>query len=136
VLLVKTRIRPSKIEGTGLFADEFIKKGTIVWQWEEDFDLRIHEKELEKLSAPAKEQFLKYCYFSKRSNRFVLCFDDARFINHSDTPNLKNVFAPEAGEDFDIALHDIHPGEEITGDYKEGDPRCLNLPNLLLGLKG
>jgi len=133
VLLVKTLIRPSRIQGTGLFADEFIKKGTIVWRWEEGFDLRVPEEDLKKLSGPARDTFLKYCYFSKRSNRFVLCFDDARFINHSDTPNLKNVFAPDAGEDFDIAVRDIHPGEEITGDYKEGDPRCLNLPHLVLG---
>ena len=47
MLLVKTKIGPSKIAGIGLFADEFIAKGTPVWKFEPGFDLEIpREREL------------------------------------------------------------------------------------------
>jgi len=42
----------------------------------------------------------------------VLCWDHGRFMNHSCDPNC---IAP--GFDFESAVRDIQPGEELTGDY-------------------
>ena len=44
------------------------------------------------------------------------CCDDYRFINHSNTPNVR----VDAAEDFygvDFAARDIDTGEELTVDY-------------------
>ena len=98
MILVKTKIRQSKINVIGLFADQFIKKGTIIWKFQPGFDLRIDKDELNKLSKSAKEQFLKYAYLNPDSHKYILCFDDARFFNHSDEPNSIDVVSPDDEE--------------------------------------
>ena len=37
-LLVKTKVKPSAIEGLGLYADEDISASTIVWKHDADID--------------------------------------------------------------------------------------------------
>lgn len=118
MLLVKTRIRPSPIRGIGVFAAEFIPQGTVTWRFLEGFDQRLPESILSVLSDPAKEQFLKYTYVDPVTGLYELCADDARFFNHSDTPNTTSV-ATEA--DMDVATRDINLGEELTCDYRTFD---------------
>lgn len=117
MILVETKIGPSKIHGIGLFADQFISKGTLVQKMMPGFDLIIPESEIYKLSAPARRQFLKYVYKSK-GGQYILCFDDARFLNHSDSPNLTS---GDSAEEIDIAARDIKKGEELTVNYREFD---------------
>lgn len=38
MLLIKTKLELSKIHGVGLFADEFIAKGTKIWEYRPNFD--------------------------------------------------------------------------------------------------
>ncbi|MDP3763021.1 MAG: SET domain-containing protein [bacterium] len=117
MILVKTKIGPSKIQGIGLFAQQFIPKGTLVQKFMPGFDLIIPESEIPKLSEPAREQFLKYAYKNK-DGQYILCFDDTRFLNHSDNPNL---ISNDPTEEIDIAARDIQKGEELTVNYKEFD---------------
>lgn len=49
MLLIKTKIGPSKINGIGLFADEFIPKGTSVWRFMPSLDLEIPIREASEL---------------------------------------------------------------------------------------
>lgn len=121
MLLVKTRIGLSSIDGIGLFADQFIPKGSRVWQWSDGFDIRMHPSELERLSQPALQIFLRYSYLSKRTGLYVLCFDNSRFLNHSDNPNLRDASASDSEEGIDIAARDIEPGEELTSNYHDFD---------------
>lgn len=121
MLLVKTKIGQSKINGIGLFADQFIKKGTTIWKFKPGFDLRIGKDELDKLSESAKEQFLKYAYLNPDTHKYILCFDDARFFNHSDEPNSIDVASPDDEEGLDVAGRDIEKGEELTCNYKDFD---------------
>lgn len=119
MLLVKTKIGPSQIDGIGLFADQFILKGTITWQEMAPFDLKVSPEDIAKLSLLSKEIFLKYSYFSLYSQKYVLCFDDDRFINHSKQPNIAAGEILCAGEEaVMIAARDIYPGEELTCDYR------------------
>lgn len=117
MLLVKTKIGSSKINGIGLFADQFIPKGTLVQKFMPGFDLIIPENEIQKLSEPAREQFLKYAY-KNRDRQYILCFDDTRFLNHSDDPNL---ISNDPNEEIDTTAKDIQKGEELTVNYKEFD---------------
>jgi hypothetical protein len=117
MLLVKTRIGQSNIHGVGLFADQFIQKGTPIWRYTEGFDLSIPPSKVRKLALPAREQFLKYSYISQKTGKYVLCFDDSRFFNHSDTPNVIGMYTP-GEEDMDVAAQDIQEGEELTCDYR------------------
>lgn len=126
MLLVKTKIGLSNVHGMGLFADEFIPKGTPIWEFTEGFDLRCQEQDLTRLSEATQEQFLNYCYHSSVDGSYILCFDDARFFNHSHTPNVKSIDSPKHTEGMDIALRDIQPGEELTCDCREFDIDCAN----------
>lgn len=121
MLLVKTKIGVSKIHGIGVFADEFISKGTWIWRFQEGFDQMIDKEELTKLSEPAKKQFLNYSYLSTRSNSYILAFDDSRFFNHSDNPNCEEADIPSEIESVTVAARDIAPGEELTDNYLDYD---------------
>lgn len=128
MLTVKTKIGQSKIAGIGLFADGFIPKGTLVWKFQKGFDLELSKSQFDELSEPAKEQVLNYCYFNSKTQKYIVCSDDARFFNHSDNPNVSS--GPE-DDHIDKALKDIQIGEELTQNYKmfdgEVDTKLKNL---------
>lgn len=116
MLLVKTKLSLSNVHGIGLFADQFIPKGTATWKYHPDYDTAFTEKEVEGMSEPAKKIFLHYAYFDAEINKYVLCFDDQRFINHSS--KKMNVHTTKIQ---DIASRDIEPGEELLCDYNRFD---------------
>jgi uncharacterized protein len=113
MLLIKARVRPSTIHGLGLFAEQFIPSGTIIWRFQPGFDVAIPEDEINQLSAAAREQVLHYACYEARQRRFVLSSDDDRFSNHSDNPNTVQ------DGDTMFACRDIVCGEEITCSYHE-----------------
>ena len=117
MILVRTKLAPSAIHGIGLFADEFLPEGTVTWEFCPDFDSAFSEQDIGRMSAPARAQFLRYAYFDKDLARYVLCFDDQRFINH--TPHeLANIHSTPRR---DVAARDILPGEELLCDYNHYD---------------
>lgn len=122
MLMVKTYIGPSTIPGAGLglFAAEFIPKGTTTWRFCPNFDLILEEDDLLRLSEPARKQFLNYCYFDKNTKHFILCGDDERFINHSTEPNITQSKGDET-EGIEIAGRDIEAGEELFCNYFDFD---------------
>ncbi len=124
MLLVKTKIGPSRIHGIGLFADQFISKGTPIWRLTPGLDFKLTEEELLKLPKLARECIIHYCYYSVVDNCYVLPFDDARFFNHSENPNVASVDLPDDPEGMEIASRDIQPGEELVCDCKEFDVDC------------
>jgi len=113
MLTVKTKIGASKIAGIGLFADQHITKGVKVWKFEPILDLLLTKEEIAKLSEPAQEQFNNYAYLDKVRNKYLLCGDDGRFFNHSETPNCDET----TEYDSTFAFRDIEAGEELTINY-------------------
>ena len=116
MLLVKTKLDVSPIHGIGLFADEFIAEGTIIWKFNDLIDLRFAEDRIEQLAESAREQIKKYSYREKHSGLYVLCGDDARFFNHSEDPNCLDIYSGEE-QDLTVARRDIKAGEELTCNY-------------------
>ena len=111
MLLVKTKIGPSKINGIGLFADQFIPEGAAVFK-EDRFSITITDEELETLPDVQRSFVEHYAY--KQSGTYKCSLDDDRFMNHSDDPNVDDTKYP----DITVASRDIYPGEEITCDYR------------------
>jgi len=119
VLLVKTYLDKSKIDGLGLFAGEFIPRGKVIWKFIEGFDILLKKKEFDrlgKLSKVTNEWLSTYTFYDKDFEAYVVCMDDARFFNHSKQPNTDN-----SGVAVTIAKKDIARGEELTCDYFEFD---------------
>lgn len=113
--LVKTYIEKSNIEGLGLFAKEFIRKGDLIWKLHTVFDIKIPIEQFEGykdfLSISQIEDFKKYAFI--KDNFLIYCCDNAKFANHSNYPNTISTI------DSQYAKYDIQIGEEITVDYGE-----------------
>lgn len=121
MLLVKTRIGPSAIHGLGLFADQRIEKGAIIWRFTPGFDARFTAEQVSDQPPPVKDHLDVYSFPSQRPGMRVLPVDRAMYFNHSNAPSALS--AREDGEEEVItrALRDILPGEEITDDYRSFD---------------
>ena len=127
MLKVKTHIYKSLISGIGLFANEFIPKGTIIWENSPGLDIVFSEKKYLKLTGLDKEFVKKYSF--RYADKYYLCIDDSRFFNHSENPNCMDSepIGNEIGKT--IALRDINNGEELTSNYRffgfEGNKKDL-----------
>ena len=121
MLLVKTRIGPSVIEGTGLFAAEDIPAGTRTWEFLAGYDVLFTKALIEALPATPRDELQRYVYLNEHSGNYVYCLDNARFMNHSTEPNTRSVYPPDGSEGYDVAIRNIKEGEELTCDYCEFD---------------
>lgn len=124
MLLVKTKVAPSKVHGLGLFADQFIPKGTRIWEFNDSVDSRFDDSRLSDLPDAEQGALLKLTYVNPRTELYVHCGDDARYMNHSDHPNTEDIGYDHGlvnGEGITIASRDIQPGEEILSDYRAFD---------------
>jgi hypothetical protein len=96
--------------GHGVFATQFIPKGTVTWVGDE-LDTRFTAAQVAALNPLYHETIEKYTFTDGRGT-LVLCWDHARYMNHSCDANCLS-----AGYEFEIAVRDIAPGEELTDDY-------------------
>jgi SET domain-containing protein len=117
MMLVRTYIAPSPIQGLGIFAAETITAGHQIWMMHPLFDLVISDAEALQLPDAAQSFLLEYAYPHPHTNgSVVLDIDDGRFMNHRDEPNTR--FLPEVG----FAIARIEAGVEITCNYREFYP--------------
>lgn len=114
MMRVPVRLGPSKIHGMGLHAIEPIPKGAVVWDYDWPIDQTIPVSAKDKLPANVQKYLSTYAY--REGRNLVLCGDDARYFNHSKTPNCKSGHGTQT-----VALRDIPAGEELTDDYEGFD---------------
>ena len=69
----------------------------------------------------------KPAYCSRLSHHYILCSDDARFFNHSDTPNTESREVDGEDEVITVAKRDMQPGEELTDDYRTFEAHVVDL---------
>ncbi|MER2154194.1 MAG: SET domain-containing protein [Solibacillus sp.] len=96
--------------GVGVFATKLIPKGTIVWI-KDELDLRLTEEFIESLGELQKADVYKYAYLES-DGIYVLHWDHAKYMNHSFNPNCV-----DTAYNFQMAVRDIQPGEQLTCDY-------------------
>jgi uncharacterized protein len=118
MLTVKTELRISPLHGLGLFAAEPIKKSQLVVRYHASCDVRFTPGDFAMLPDAFKEAVEYYGYLDRESGIYMYNVDNGRFINHSDTPNLK------MGSRVMLAACDIAEGEEITANYREFCDAC------------
>ncbi|MBI1268188.1 MAG: SET domain-containing protein-lysine N-methyltransferase [Cryomorphaceae bacterium] len=96
--------------GYGVVAREFIPKGTITWVLDE-LDREFTPEQFNAFDPAYQEILDTYCFRNNKGN-LVLCWDHARYVNHSFNANCLST-----AYDFEIAIRDINPGEQLTDDY-------------------
>tara|TARA_R110000868_G_scaffold1647_3_gene13276 strand:- start:5251 stop:5838 length:588 start_codon:yes stop_codon:yes gene_type:complete len=112
----------NKEVGYGVVATEFIPAGTITWVLDK-LDREFSQTELESLE-PLYQNILDTYTFRDNKGRFILCWDNARYVNHSFNSNCLTT-----AYDFEVAIRDIHVGEQLTDDYG-----YLNIPQPFRGI--
>lgn len=112
MMLVPTYLAPSSIHGIGLFTPFFLPADSIIWKFDEEIDWRLTPEEMAAFPESLQEQLRAWC-FEERDGRFVLCGDNAKFMNHSFSPNCWDDHGP-----LTRTVRDIQPDEELTCDYR------------------
>jgi len=100
----------SKEIGYGVVATEFIPAGTITWALD-NLDREFDPEQVKKMDPLYRNILDTYCYRNNKG-KFVLCWDNGRYVNHSFKSNCLST-----AYDFEIAIRDIEAGEELTDDY-------------------
>jgi len=110
MLLVRTYLGKSTIHGLGVFAGEFIRKGTKVWRFVEGFDRVWSPRDFAKLPKQARQYVLRHGY--RVDGEILLTCDNDHHMNHS--PNSNTHWR----NGHIVAKRDIAKGDEITNDYR------------------
>lgn len=120
--------------GYGVVATKFIPAGTITWALDK-LDREFTPEDFEKM-APTYQDILDFYTYRNNLGNYVLCWDHGRYVNHSFNSNCITT-----AYDFELAIRDIHPGEQLTDDYgylnisepfkaiEEGTERKIVYPN-------
>ena len=96
--------------GYGVVATQLIPAGTITWVLDK-LDREFSPLDFQNMEPLYQEILDTYTYRNSNGN-LVLCWDHGRYVNHSFNSNCLTT-----AYDFEIAIRDIQPGEQLTDDY-------------------
>lgn len=96
--------------GYGVVATEFIPAGTITWVFDK-LDREFNPLEFQSMDPIYQDILDRYTFRNNKGN-LVLCWDNGRYVNHSFNSNCLT-----SAYEFEVAIRDIHPGEQLTDDY-------------------
>lgn len=112
--MVETELRPSGIHGIGTFLLRPVRKGDLIWRFDSRVDRIYSDEEIAAL-PPHMQRFLEtYSTWHEGLKLWVLCGDNGRHFNHSQTPNTVSL---GIGFGDDVAADDLEAGTELTTDY-------------------
>lgn len=113
MMTIRCYLAPSPIEGLGVYTSVPIPRGSEVWRYNPDFDLSYPVEKIMNAPDHIREFMDRYTYADPRDpSKVILDADEARFMNHSDRPNV-DFSSDISGR----ALRDIGADEELTCDY-------------------
>jgi hypothetical protein len=96
--------------GFGVVATRRIPAGTLTWVLD-PLDRTFSDAEVVALPPIYHPVMERYSFVFSDGMR-VLCWDLARFVNHSCEPNCVS-----PTDHLEFAIRDIEPGEQLTNDY-------------------
>ncbi len=112
--MVETELRQSDIHGTGVFLLRPVRKGDLIWRFDSRIDRVYSEDELAGLPGHMQRFLRTYSTWHEATRLWILCGDNGRHFNHSDTPNTLSL---GAGFGDDVAARDLAAGVELTTNY-------------------
>lgn len=115
MMMVETELKPSAIHGLGVFLTRSVRAGDLIWRFDPRVDRVYGEEELSALPLHVQHYMRTYSTWHEATGLYVLCGDNGRYFNHSDTPTTVSN-AISFGDDH--AIRDLAAGEELTSDYR------------------
>ena len=115
MLMVETELRASPIHGIGVFLTQPVRAGDLIWRFDSRIDRVFADDELEEMPEQLQRFLKTYSTLHGELKLWVLCGDNGRHFNHSETPNTRSL-----GIAFgdDVAAVDMASGTELTSDYR------------------
>lgn len=126
--------RRSSTHGMGVFATEFLARGTVWWRATLDDVISVSEHQYRLLAGSRCDDdartklladILHYAYYLEEVDRLLYICDDARYLNHSFEPNSEGMpcYRDEHGTLvlYSMTLRDVEKGEELFEDYTNYD---------------
>ncbi len=115
MLLVPTELRPSRIQGIGLFLLVPVKKGELVWRFDPRIDRIYSDSEADGMPALYLDFLNTYATWHEATGFYMLYGDpNMKYANHSETPNL---LATASSFGDMTANSDLDSDTELTYDY-------------------
>ncbi len=116
---IKYKLDKSAIHGIGIFADQDIQEGQVVYTASPVLDVDITQENFDSLKEEEKREVTYWGFWIESEKVWHVDFDNSKFINHSLAPNTKQDSShPEA---YLVATRDISSGEELTQNYLDFD---------------
>ena len=106
-------VQSSPLHGRGIFVQEKILKGAIVYTIREEDVEYFPMSSFCNLSQERKKEIRHFGYLNKADHAWYLAKDEIRYCNHATEGNIS------LSKDALIATRDIDAGEELTQNYAE-----------------
>ncbi len=117
MLHVKYKLKKSTLHGMGLFADEVIKPGTLIYTASPMLDVNITAAQFDRLHESERAEIRYWGFWAEDTQVWHVDFDASKFINHSFEPTITQ--HPDYKDTYLIAMREINFGDELTQNYLE-----------------
>jgi len=114
---VKYALKSSSLHGVGLFANQPIRKGDVIYTASPLLDVNLTQEQFDSLDQKEKDEVKWWGFFDQPSGKWHVDFDVSKFINHSKDATVTQDAAHD--DAYLVASRDIEPGEELTQNYLE-----------------
>lgn len=114
---IKYKLDRSNHHGIGLFADEDISQGKLVYASSPLLDVNLSTEEFNSLSDEEKQEVRWWGFFDEPSQKWHVDFDVSHFINHSYEGTVTQ--DPHYKDAYLVTTRNIKKGEELTQNYLE-----------------
>lgn len=111
------KLDKSTHHGIGLFTNENLSKGQVIYTASPLLDLNITQEQFNSLSDREKKEIEWWGFHIPGTNIWHVDFDVSKFVNHSTNPTITQ--DQNHSEAYLIASRDIKAGEELTQNYLE-----------------
>ena len=85
---IKYKLGKSKLHGIGLFAEENLKKGQVIYTASPLLDVDISKQQFNSLDEKEQREIKYWGFWDEPNNVWHVDFDNSKFINHSFEPTL------------------------------------------------
>jgi len=116
---IKYKLENSNIHGTGLFADQDISRGQVIYTSSPLLDLNISEEVFRALSDTEQREVRYWGFFDELSELWHVDFDVSKFINHMSEGQATVTQDKNHIDAYLVAVRDIKAGEELSQNYLE-----------------
>src|SRR5258708_954647 len=106
---IKYKLDRSKFHGIGLFADEAIAKGAIIYTPSPVLDVNITEEQFDLVDEKEKQEVRWWGFLDPQTKKGHVDFDVSHFINHANDGTVTQV--PSSTDAYLVAARNIEKGE-------------------------